>query len=248
MREPAPWEADACPDEQRAVAALLQAAAAIDGGRRQRILADARALVRRARLAARKAGAVDALLQEFGLGDAEGLALMCLAESLLRIPDGDTADRLIGEKVRAGDWGRHLAWPKTLSVNATALGMRISHGFVRGEAGGPESLLRRLAARLGEPAVRAAMRKAMRLMSQQYVLGRGIEEARRRGLQAYPAGTCFSFDMLGEGARTRADADRYFARYEQAVLAVAAGNRAAGGRADGVSIKLSALHSRWRSP
>jgi RHH-type proline utilization regulon transcriptional repressor/proline dehydrogenase/delta 1-pyrroline-5-carboxylate dehydrogenase len=240
------WQAEACCDEEQAVAELLQSAAGINADTRQAIVADGRDLVQRARAAGGQRKPLDALLQEFGLSNPEGVALMCLAESLLRIPDSETADRLIAEKVRTGDWASHRGRSESLFVNASVWGMLLAGKVVRLEEGitrEHSSWLRRLVSRLGEPGVRAAMLQAMRLLGRQYVLGRNIGEAVRRGTAEYPSGTAFSFDMLGEGARTAGDAERYSAQYEQAIQAVAIAN--AGGRSDSVSIKLSALHPRY---
>lgn len=213
-----------------------------------------------------RAGLLEGFLQTFGLTNREGLALMCLAEALLRVPDAPTADALIAEKLSAGAWAEHAWKSDHWLVNASTLGLMLGRSL--GESGGesgagapidldasakrdPASYFRRLTGRLGEPVIRAAMRQAMRVLGEQFVLGRTLDAARARG-RAGPAtatgGPLFSFDMLGEGARTDADAQRYQARYLAAIAAVAA-HRQAGAveQVDGVSVKLSALHPRYQA-
>ncbi|WP_035516391.1 bifunctional proline dehydrogenase/L-glutamate gamma-semialdehyde dehydrogenase PutA, partial [Pseudohaliea rubra] len=206
-------------------------------------------LVRRCRRQRRKAGTLDAFLQEFGLSNKEGIALMCLAEALLRVPDEETADRLIAEKIQSGDWGSHRGKSASRFVNASVWGLMLTGRMVRLEeeaVSDTGSWMRRLVNNLGEPVVRQAVLQAMRIMGGQYVLGRTISEALQRGVTENRRGTRFSFDMLGEGARTEADARRYFNAYADAIRAISTGAR---GRsvvaANGISVKLSALHPRY---
>ncbi len=208
-------------------------------------------LVSRSRKAKSQRGTQDAFLEEFGLSNREGVALMCLAEALLRIPDGDTADALIAEKVRTGDWGKHRGHSDSLFVNASVWGMMLTGQIVELDAditGTTNHWFRGLVSRVGEPLVRQAMMQAMRIMGGQYVLGRTIKEAMKRGPAENVEGTRFSYDMLGEGARCDADAQRYFDSYLQAIESIAA--LRSGEKdvisADGISIKLSALHSHYR--
>jgi len=237
-------------DEVDCAARLAESAESrLDSSARQRLLGDARALVERCRDARDQAGTLDAFLQEFGLSNREGVALMCLAEALLRIPDEATADRMIAEKIRSGDWGAHKGKSSSRFVNASVWGLMLTGRLVTLE---PEVLedtgawLRRLVSRVGEPVVRTAVLQAMRIMGGQYVLGRTIEEAKRRGASANDPGTRFSFDMLGEGARTQADAERYFQSYLEAIIAI---GETCEQRdpilGDGISVKLSALHPRY---
>ncbi|MCZ6460030.1 MAG: bifunctional proline dehydrogenase/L-glutamate gamma-semialdehyde dehydrogenase PutA [Gammaproteobacteria bacterium] len=237
-------------DEARCAAQLVASAeSCLDSNSRRRVLEQATALVERCRAARDQAGTLDAFLQEFGLSNREGVALMCLAEALLRIPDEATADKLIAEKIRSGDWGAHIGKSSSRFVNASVWGLMLTGRLVTLE---PEVLedtgawMRHLVSRVGEPVVRTAVLQAMRIMGGQYVLGRTIDEAKRRGESGNEPGTRFSFDMLGEGARTRADAERYFQSYVDAITAI---GQASQHRdpilGDGISVKLSALHPRY---
>lgn len=237
-------------DEPRCVGELLEASDSGIGNRcREAAVLRARELVRRCRAAGHRAGSLDAFLQEFGLSNREGVALMCLAEALLRVPDDATADALIAEKIRAGDWDAHLGKSASPFVNASVWGLMLTGRLVTMD---PEAQndtvdwVRRLVARLGEPVVRRAVLQAMRILGGQYVLGRSIDEAMRRGRALEEPGTRFSFDMLGEGARTFADAARYREAYSHAIDAI--GNLQSGDDPianDGISVKLSALHPRF---
>ena len=235
-------------DETAVVARLIaEAETHLDAQRRGRILTRARALVRRCREQADAAGTLDAFLQQFGLSNPEGVALMCLAEALLRVPDDDTADRLISEKIRAGDWASHLGQSESVFVNGSVWGLMLTGRLVTLD---PETeqdtgaWMRRLVSRIGEPVVRTAVIQAMRILGRQYVLGRSIDEALKRGRDHGNA--LHSFDMLGEGARTWADARRHFDAYRSAIEAI--GSRGSGTDPmsnDGISVKLSALHPRF---
>jgi RHH-type proline utilization regulon transcriptional repressor/proline dehydrogenase/delta 1-pyrroline-5-carboxylate dehydrogenase len=239
-------------DEEAEINALL-AAAPLDARERAAIARDARDLVRAARAGKRRKGAMESFLEEFGLGEAEGLALMCLAEALLRVPDAETADKLIAEKIVSGDWASHLGRADSWLVNASTWGLMLTGRVIAvpDEARrDPAALFARLVARVGEPVVRAAAMQAMALLGEQFVLGRTIGDALRRGRALIRAGEArsFSFDMLGEGARTMADARAYAARYAEAIDAVSAEAAGAGPEAGpGVSVKLSALHPRYEA-
>src|SRR6185503_3273374 len=196
-------------------------------------------------------GGIDAFMHEYSLSSEEGVVLMCLAEALLRIPDADTADRLIADKLGGKDWEKHIGRSESLFVNASAWGLMLTGRFVElGQKTKEDvrSYVARLMKRSGEPVIRQAMRQAMRIMGKQFVLGRTIDEALRIAAPLEAGGYQFSYDMLGEAALTMEDADRYLASYENSLLEVA---RAAGSNgADvferpSVSVKLSALHPRY---
>jgi len=187
-------------------------------------------------------GGIEDLLHEYSLSTREGLALMVLAEALLRVPDAATADRLIEDKLAAGDWSHHEMKSHVLLVSASAWALGISARIIHpGET--PEGILDALTRRLGLPALRAAVRQAMRLLGAHFVLGQTIEDALARAA-ARPEFR-YSFDMLGEGARTAADAARYFEAYAHAIAAIGAGARGALPDRPGISVKLSALHPRY---
>ncbi len=194
-----------------------------------------------------RAGLVQGLLQEFALSSQEGVALMCLAEALLRIPDDATRDALIRDKIGDGHWERHLGRSPSLFVNAAAWGLLITGRLVATHsAGGLSATLRRVVSRGGEPLIRRGVDMAMRLMGEQFVTGETIEEALSRARDREAKGFRYSYDMLGEAAMTADDAARYLAAYEHAIHAI---GRASIGRGliegPGISIKLSALHPRY---
>ncbi len=232
-------------DEAAAIASLLRDNP-MDAAMRTAISADAAALVVGTRARASKQGVVESFLKQFSLGTREGLALMCLAEALLRTPDAETRDRLIAEKISMADWAQHLGQSDSLFVNASTWGLMLTGKIVdmddevKRDAGG---FLKRLTARAGEPVIRQAVAAAVRIMGEQFVLGRTIADAVAR---AKREGMICSFDMLGEGARTAADAERYATLYADAIEAVGAAADGAGPEAGhGVSVKLSALHPRY---
>ncbi len=226
-----------------ALAAALLAAAARSGETETRIDARATRLFEAIRARSSGLGGVEDFLHAYALSTKEGLALMVLAEALLRVPDAVTADRLIEDKLRSGDWAHHDVRSTALLVSASAWTLGITARVIHpGET--PEGIVEALIKRLGLPAVRTATRQAMRLLGSHFVLGQTIDEAlaRARAGDEY----LYSFDMLGEGARTRADAERYFESYAGAIDAIgrSAGN-AALPRRPGISVKLSALHPRY---
>jgi RHH-type proline utilization regulon transcriptional repressor/proline dehydrogenase/delta 1-pyrroline-5-carboxylate dehydrogenase len=234
-------------DERQAVAAAL-AARPLSAEDREAVNQEAIALVRAARRGARRQGVVESFLQEFSLSTREGLALMCLAEALLRTPDEETRDKLIAEKIASADWASHAGNSDSILVNASTWSLMLTGKLIDPdeEAGADlPGFIRRLAGRLGEPVIRRAVGAAVKIMGEQFVLGATIEKAIRRAAQD---GFVCSFDMLGEGARTEADADRYEAAYAAALKVVArhAGNQ--GPEAGhGVSVKLSALSPRYEA-
>src|SRR3979411_1396457 len=192
-------------------------------------------------------GGVEDMLREFALSTKEGLALMVLAEALLRVPDSRTADQFIEDKLGQGDFMHHETNSSAFLVNASAWALGMSARVIQpGET--PQGTIGRLTKRLGVPAVRAATRQAMRLMGSHFVLGETIEAAVARGGTRFERAPRYSFDMLGEGARTAADAERYFNSYAYAIEAIgrAADHRALPDR-PGISVKLSALHPRFEA-
>ncbi len=243
-------------DEGRLVAGLIERAQYTEAERR-RIAEIAGQLVRAARASPLEHSGIDAFMREYDLSSEEGVILMCLAESLLRVPDSETADRLIAEKIAEGEWDRHLGHSESLFVNASTWGLLLTGrlmklGGATGEVGGAAGTLKRLVLRSGEPVIRQAMRHAIRLLGDQFVFGATIQDALKRAGSYEKRGFTLSYDMLGEAARTHADADRYAGRYMDALMAIA---RAAGPlatahpdalmRRPGLSIKLSALHPRF---
>ena len=234
-------------DESDCVRHLLPRAR-IEDVARARVDDLARRLVEAVRAAKPGAG-LEAFLQEYSLSSQEGVILMCLAEALLRIPDAATADRLIRDKLAAGDWQRHLGHSESILVNATTWGLMLTGRVVRLERSAVNDVgewLGRLAARSGEPLIREATKEAMRIIGRQFVMGQTIGEALARAAPAEANGVRHSYDMLGEAARTMADAERYYAAYADAIAAI--GKAAAAGdvmQRPGISVKLSALHPRY---
>src|SRR5262249_26153076 len=243
---PPPFSAPYAPDDV-AMAEKLLAAAKLAPAQEARIDRVARKLIEAIRVNDDPLGGVEDMLREFALSTKEGLALMVLAEALLRVPDPRTADRFIEDKLGEGDFIHHETKSSAFLVNASAWALRMSARVIQpGET--PQGTLGRLAKRLGAPAVRAATRQAMRLMGSHFVLGETIEAALARARSEPAKSPRYSFDMLGEGARTAEDAKRYFDAYASAIEAIgrAAGNRPLPDR-PGISVKLSALHPRFEA-
>jgi RHH-type proline utilization regulon transcriptional repressor/proline dehydrogenase/delta 1-pyrroline-5-carboxylate dehydrogenase len=192
-------------------------------------------------------GGVEGLVQEYALSSQEGVALMCLAEALLRIPDTETRDALIRDKIAGGNWQAHLEGGKSLFVNAATWGLMVTGKLTASFAeAGLGAALTRLIARAGEPVIRRGIDMAMRLMGEQFVTGETITQALARAASLEARGFSYSYDMLGEAATTMADADRYARDYEQAIAAIGAAAAARGPVAGpGISVKLSALHPRY---
>ncbi|HEX7758623.1 MAG TPA: proline dehydrogenase family protein, partial [Caulobacteraceae bacterium] len=234
-------------DEADAIAALL-AARPFTEAQRGAIRRQAVDLVTGTRAAGRRQGVVQSFLKQFSLGTREGLALMCLAEALLRTPDEATRDALIAEKIGSADWASHLGQSDSLFVNASTWGLMLTGKLVDVEDDARRDLggyLKRLAGRVGEPVIRQAVAQAIRIMGEQFVLGRTIGAALKR---AASERLLCSFDMLGEGARTAADAERYEAAYAAAITAVGEADQSAGPEAGhGISVKLSALSPRYEA-
>jgi len=234
-------------DEREVVAELLAAEPLTPDGRAA-VLNDAIGLVESARKSQKRQGVVESFLQEFSLGTREGLALMCLAEALLRTPDADTRDRLIAEKIGSADWASHLGQSDSLFVNASTWGLMLTGKLVDVDDEARSDLpnfLKRLVGRLGEPVIRQAIATAVKIMGEQFVVGRTIEAALKRSDRE---NWLCSFDMLGEGARTAADAERYEKIYADAIEAVGKTAKGEGPeRGHGVSVKLSALSPRYQA-
>ena len=237
-------------DEERTTANLIERAR-LTPGEQAATEALATDLVRRIRLARDKRSAVDAFTQEYALSSEEGVVLMCLAESLLRVPDAATVDKLIRDKIGSGDWGSHLNRSKSLFVNASTWALMLSGRVValdeaaKWDFGG---IWKRLIARSGEPVIRQAVTFAMRILGRQFVLGRTIGEALRNAREDRDQGYRFSFDMLGEAAYTQHDAKRYYQAYQNALAAIAADQPGSGAsifERPSISVKLSALHPRY---
>ncbi|WP_376694546.1 bifunctional proline dehydrogenase/L-glutamate gamma-semialdehyde dehydrogenase PutA [Wenzhouxiangella sp. EGI_FJ10409] len=221
----------------------------LDAGQRERIRDDALDLVERVRERSRDAGVMEAFMREYDLSSEEGVILMCLAEALLRIPDNDTAEQLISDKLSDADWESHLGKSSSVFVNAGTWGLMLTGRLVSVKGSEKRSIgtvLSKIANKSGEPVVRTAIRQAMRIMGHQYVMGRNIEEAMERSKKKANRQFRYSFDMLGEAALTAADARRYFDSYANAIDAI---GRATEGdnvfALPSISVKLSALHPRY---
>ena len=235
-------------DETECVGQLL-ASLALSAKQRRRIAKTARQLVREIRADHHGHGGLDAFLQEYKLSSEEGVALMCLAEALLRIPDAGTADALIEDTLSGGDWRAHLGHSESFFVNMSTWGLMLTGKVIALDKPGARDIgdyLARLLARGGEPVIRAALTQAMKIMGRQFVLAEdihaGLKAARVRERKGYG----YSYDMLGEAARTAADAQRYFAAYREAIQAIGQNDTLGDPlRSAGISVKLSALHPRY---
>jgi RHH-type proline utilization regulon transcriptional repressor/proline dehydrogenase/delta 1-pyrroline-5-carboxylate dehydrogenase len=236
-------------DEERIVRALADAAR-VSEGQRARIASRAQALVEGVRNYQTRRTGLDAFLRKYDLSSQEGVILMCLAEALLRIPDDATADRLIADKITAGDWASHLSGSESLFVNASTWGLMLTGRIVRpsdADIHDPRGVLARIAGRIGEPVMRAAFRQAMRIMGHQFVMGRTIDEALDRSVNAESKLFRHSFDMLGESALTDPDARRYLTAYHEAIKKIGAHSSRGSviEAAPSISVKLSALFPRY---
>ncbi|WP_309085870.1 bifunctional proline dehydrogenase/L-glutamate gamma-semialdehyde dehydrogenase PutA [Chelativorans sp.] len=232
---------------EEAALAQLVGMADLSEARREAISSQAAELVRAVRASSTR-HLMESFLAEYGLSTSEGVALMCLAEALLRVPDTETVDDLIRDKIAPHDWSAHAGESASIFVNASTWALMLT-GRVLDEGGhGVEATLRGMVRRLGEPVIRAAVAAAMREMGEQFVLGRTIEEALRRGREMAGKGYTYSYDMLGEAARTEADALRYFEAYRKAIAALRGEARTGDTRLNpGISVKLSAIHPRYEA-
>ncbi|MBF8222221.1 bifunctional proline dehydrogenase/L-glutamate gamma-semialdehyde dehydrogenase PutA [Halomonas sp. 328] len=216
----------------------------------QRIAAKTAELVREVREMDTAVDTIDELLQQYSLDTHEGLMLMCLAEAMLRIPDKETADALIEDKLGPADWQSYVGQSDSWLVNASTWGLLMTGRVVtmdKPKDGKPSGFINKLVNRMGEPVIRRAMREAMKVMGKQFVLGRDIDEALKRSKPLFDKGYTYSYDMLGEAARTRKDAKRYFDDYAHAIERVGKTSQTLSDKtpAPSVSIKLSALHPRY---
>ena len=233
------------PDENVLVAQRIEEAR-LPAGKDIEAKAIARALVERLR--AHKPAGLDAFLHAYDLGSDEGVALMCLAEALLRIPDAGTADELIHDKLSGPDWAEKLGDSASPFVNAATISLLLTGKVLDGandSSHGWRATLGRAVGRLGEPVIRTAVGQAMKILGSQFVFGRDIDEALKSAAPERKRGLSHSFDMLGEAARTHADAARYADAYRGALARIARENAGGMVRAPGISVKLSALHPRY---
>ncbi|WP_448213661.1 bifunctional proline dehydrogenase/L-glutamate gamma-semialdehyde dehydrogenase PutA [Colwellia sp. MEBiC06753] len=238
-------------DENIAVDYILPAAE-VNMSARSRAWERARKLVLQIRQDQEGNGAIDALLNEYSLSSEEGVVLMCLAEALLRVPDKKTQDELIRDKISQGKWSSHLGSSDSLFVNASSWGLLITGSMVDyADKRNQDSfgLLKRTIGRLGEPVIRKSMNYAMKIMGKQFVMGETIQDATERAATKEQHGYVYSYDMLGEGARTMKDAERYLKSYQDAIetigeIAVKSGKNDPR-RVPGISVKLSAIHPRY---
>ena len=234
-------------DEQTAVQWLLSQIREGAPETTQEAQSLAKRLVTAVREKRTRSSGVDALMHQFSLSSEEGIALMCLAEALLRIPDSATADRLIADKISKGDWRKHLGESPSLFVNAATWGLLITGKLVSSSSEeGLGSAITSLIAKGGEPLIRKGVDLAMRMLGNQFVTGQTIEEAIKNGKDNEARGYRYSYDMLGEAALTEADAANYYAAYEKAIHAIGKASNGRGIRnGPGISVKLSALHPRY---
>lgn len=236
-------------DEGECLDRLLRIAR-LDDAARERVMERARQLVESVRANAESKGGIEAFLHQYDLSSQEGMVLMCLAEALIRIPDDETADKLIRDKLATGNWQEHLGESSSLFVNASTWGLMLTGRIIRLDTEATANLGRfmgRMVSRTGEPMVRTALRQAMRIMGHQFVMGRTIKEALKRTGGKEHRAYRHSFDMLGEAALTEADAQVFFDAYAGAIDAIGAAVPAGTDvfSAPGISVKLSALHPRY---
>ncbi|MFT7288387.1 MAG: RHH-type proline utilization regulon transcriptional repressor/proline dehydrogenase, partial [Halieaceae bacterium] len=232
--------------DEREVLAALVGGAGIDLALRQRAQLRAVSLIERIRSSGHP-GLMEMFLAEYGLSTNEGIALMCLAEALLRVPDPGTIDALIEDKITPHDWREHVGKSGSSLVNVSTIALMMT-GRVLDEdnSASVSGLLNRTVKRLGEPVVRLAVKRAMREMGNQFVLGQTIDEAIKRAEQETRRGFRYSYDMLGEAALTRGDANAYFDAYAHAIRVIGAtANNGPMHERPGISVKLSALHPRF---
>ena len=232
------------PDEADVVPRLA-GETGLDDAQRAAIVDKAVALVRRVREHT-DPGIMEVFLAEYGLSTKEGVALMCLAEALLRVPDAETIDALIEDKIAPSEWGKHLGQSSSSLVNASTWALLLTGKVLSDEEEGLVGPLRAAVKRLGEPVIRRAVGQALKELGRQFVLGRTIEEAMKEAREREKQGYTYSFDMLGEAARTEADAKRYHLAYSEAISELADKCRSEDTRDNpGISVKLSALHPRY---
>ena len=235
-------------DEEEAMKFILPEAE-ISLAARSRAWERARKMVIRIRQENTDNNGIDALLNEYSLSTEEGVVLMCLAEALLRVPDKKTQDKLIQDKIGQGSWSRHIGGSESLFVNASSWGLLLTGSMVKYSGDSTKhqyGMLKRAVGRFGEPVIRKAMRIAMKIMGQQFVMGENIEDATERAQKKETKGYVYSYDMLGEGARNMEDAQKYYKAYVDAIHVIGDKAKGRGPRTSpGISVKLSAIHPRY---
>lgn len=236
-------------DEHETMTQLINHAT-LDDKQTKKVKKRATELVEKVRAERKKTTGIDSFLTEYALSSAEGIALMCLAEALLRVPDNPTIDRLIKDKLSVADWQSHRGQSSSFFVNATTWALMLTGKVLTPEKAETvlSKALMKLVSRSGEVVVRKAVDKAMRIMSKQFVMGRTIKEALTRAKKKEALGYRYSYDMLGEAALTKIDAERYFEAYRKAIESIGAQSFGASNvfETPGISIKLSALHPRYQ--
>jgi len=231
--------------DEATVLARLSTEAGLSADDRARITARGADIVRAIRGEA-SPGLMEVFLAEYGLSTEEGIALMCLAEALLRVPDAETIDALIEDKIAPSDWGRHMGHSASPLVNASTWALMLTGRVLKDDDAGLAGHLRGAVRRLGEPVIRTAVGRAMKEMGRQFVLGETIQAAMKRASEMERKGYSYSYDMLGEAARTEADATGYHLSYSRAITAIADACTHADPRDNpGISVKLSALSPRY---
>lgn len=234
--------------EAESIDALLPLAT-VSAEQQRDIEARATQLVTQVRAARKSDKGIDAFMQEYDLSSEEGVALMCLAEALLRIPDAETADKLLQDKLGSADWEKHAGNSSSWFVNTATWSLMLTGSIYRQDEteGKIKKGLKSLAAKGGGIFIRNAVRQGMKVLGKQFVLGQTIDEALKRAQDSEKLGYLHSYDMLGEAARTEEDAQNYYAAYERAIHAIGQSTQGAGPvKGSGLSIKLSALHARYK--
>lgn len=227
-------------DETQCINELLEQAV-LSPDMLNHIEANAKWLIEEVRRQRLHQGGLDAFLYQYDLSSDEGIALMCLAEAMLRIPDSETVDKLIQDKITSVDWAVHQGKSESFFVNATTWGLMLTGKIMApAESSGFGKILKKIITRTSEPIIRQAVKQAMKILGEQFVMGRTIQEAMKRAKSYEKRGYRYSYDMLGEAARTAEDAERYLNAYQEAIKAIGGTNQGAG-----ISIKLSALHPRY---
>ena len=234
--------------DETGIVEMLLGQAELPAETQDRIAARARALVEEVRRNRVGQGGIDAFMHAYELSSREGVVLMCLAEALLRIPDNETANQLIRDKLKDADFAAHLGESDSMFVNASTWALMLTGRIMQLDQTSSDlrGVLKRLVARSGEPVIRQAVTQAMKILGKQFVMGRNIGEATDRAEAGEKRGYRYSYDMLGEAARTMKDAERYFASYVNAIAAIGKASKGKGIIAGpGISIKLSAIHPRY---